>query len=119
MTIISTSSVATKRPWSSFTVKVTISVPFQSCADPNVISKLTISIVTLSLSVTDNVNASSSISEMYPLKSTNNELSSANVKLSGKDMVGGSFTGVTVNTKVSSSVKNPSLTVTVISESPL
>ena len=57
---------------------------------------------------------------MYPAKSSTRVSSSAKVKLSGKVIIGGSFTGMTVKRKLVSLLKFPlSVAVTVIVTIPL
>ena len=118
VTITRTSSNAISRPSESFTIKVNVSSPYQSSTAPNVTSKSSMDTVIFSFPETVNVKASSSISPMYPEKSSTRLPSSAKVNPSGNSMVGASFTGITVNSKLPSSVKNPSLTVTEIFATP-
>ena len=60
--------------------------------------------VIFSFPETVRVNSSPSISAMYSVKSSIRLSSSAKVKLSGKVIVGGSFTGITVSSNVSVAV---------------
>ena len=120
VTITRTSSNAISRPSESFTIKVNVSSPYQSSTAPNVTSKSSMDTVIFSFPETVNVKASSSISPMYPEKSSTRLSSSAKVKFSGKAMVGESLTGVTVKRKLVSSLKFPlSVPVTVIVTFPL
>ncbi len=60
----------------------------------------------------------SSTSIMYCEKSTARLPPSSNVKMLGKNISGGSFTEITVISKISEFISSPSLTVTVICEVP-
>ena len=91
-------------PSLSSTVKVKVSVPFQSCTEPNVTSKPFMDTEIFSFPETVSAKESSSISPMYGEKSSTRLSSSKNTKTSGNTMVGGSFTEVTVSTKVSVAV---------------
>ena len=75
--------------------------------------------MTLLLPETVKINSFPSTSPMYPAKSSTRLSSSAKMKVSGKVIVGGSFTGITVSTNVSVAVSNKSLTVTKIFAIPL
>ena len=76
-------------------------------------------IPTFTLPDTLRLNSSSSISPMYCVKSSTKLPSSSNVKLSGRYMVGASFTGSTVNVNTVLSVYSPSVTDILITTSPL
>ena len=78
-----------------------------------------ISTITFSFPDAVKVNSSSSISSTNSLKSSVVLSSSAKVTLSGKSIVGSSFTGRTVKVKILLSVYSPSVTDTLIITSPL
>ena len=82
-------------------VKVIVSVPLKSCNAPNDTAKSSMDTVIFIFSDTVKTNPSSSLSSTNPLKSSTRLLSSAKVKLSGNSIVGTSFTGAIVSTKVS------------------
>ena len=82
-------------------VKVIVSVPLKFSTAPNDTANSSMDTVIFIFSNAVKTNPSSSTSSTNPLKSSTRLLSSTKVKLSGNSIVGASFAGAIVSTKVS------------------